>query len=91
MLHDKFQNHSMFSGSGDFFFFAAYSHCSQFGHMTWNIYKNFYYPLLSVLYMKFGFEWPSVSEIFEIVEGRHIMYRKRVPVCPTVIANLQVR
>ena len=60
MLHDKFQNYRP-SGSGEDFFlvFAIYSHGGHLGHVTWTIYTNFRSHFLRILYVKFGFDWPS--------------------------------
>ena len=72
MLHAKFQNHRP-SGSGEenlLKVFAIYSHGGHLGHVTWTIYIYFCLPFLRMLLMKFGFDWPKVSEekIFEIVD-----------------------
>ena len=61
MFHAKFQNHRP-SGSGEEAFFkgfATYSHGSHIGHVTLTIYKNFHCPFLTILHIKFGFDWPS--------------------------------
>ena len=61
MLHAKFQNHRP-SGSGEEDFlkvFAMYSHGSHLGHVTLTIYINFHCPFLTILRIKFGFDWPS--------------------------------
>ena len=61
MLHAKFQNHRP-SGSGeeDFLkFFAIYSHGSHLGHVTLTIYTHFLSHFLTMLLIKFGFDWPS--------------------------------
>ena len=62
MLHAKFQNHRPpGSAEEDFLiFFVIYSHGGHLGHLTITIYKNFHSPFLRVLYIKFGFDWPSV-------------------------------
>ena len=39
--------------------FTVYGHGGHLGHVTWTIYINFRSPLLRMLYMKFGFDWPS--------------------------------
>ena len=63
MLHVKFQNH-MPSGSGEedflkFKVFTFYSHGGHLGHVTWTIDINLFSLFLSMLHMKFGFNWPS--------------------------------
>ena len=61
MLHAKFQNHRL-SGSGEEDFlkvFGIYSHDGHFGHVTLTIYTNFHCPFLTMLHIKFGFDWPS--------------------------------
>ena len=59
MLHAKFQNHRS-SGSGRFLkVFTIYSHGGHLGHVTSTIYINFYCPFLTMLHIKFGFDWPS--------------------------------
>ena len=61
MLHAKFQNHRP-SGSGgkDFLkVFAIYSHDSHLGHVTMTIYIHFHSHFLTMLLIKFGFDWPS--------------------------------
>ena len=61
MLHAKFQNHRP-SGSGgkDFLkVFAIYSHGSHLGHVTMTIYIYFHSHFLTMLFIKFGFDWPS--------------------------------
>ena len=60
MLHAMFQNHRP-SGSGEEDFlkvFAIYSHGGHLGHVTLAIYINFLSPFLTMLHMKFGFDWP---------------------------------
>ena len=61
MLHAKFQNHRP-SGSGEKDFlkvFAIYSHGSHLGHVTLTIYIYFQSHFLTMLLIKFGFDWPS--------------------------------
>ena len=61
MLHAKFQNHRP-SGSEEEDFlkiFAIYSHGSHLGHVTLTIYTNFHCTFLTILLIKFGFDWPS--------------------------------
>ena len=38
--------------------FAIYSHGGHLGHVTLTIYINFYCPFLTMLHIKFGFDWP---------------------------------
>ena len=38
-------------------------HGSHLGHVTLTIYINFYSPFLTMLHIKFGFDWPIVSEM----------------------------
>ena len=42
-----------------FMVFTIYGHGDHLGHVTWNIYINFGSPFLSMLHMKFGFDWLS--------------------------------
>ena len=60
MLHDKFQNHRP-SGSGEkkLKVFAIYSHGSHLGHVTLTIYIHVHSRFLTMLLIKFGFDWPS--------------------------------
>ena len=60
MLHAKFQIHNP-SGSGEDFLkvYAIYRHGGHLGHVIWIIYTNFRSPILRMLHMKFGFDWPS--------------------------------
>ena len=60
MLHAKFQNHRP-SGSGGRFLkvFAIYSHGSHLGHVALTIYIYFHSHFLTMLLIKFGFDWPS--------------------------------
>ena len=39
-------------------FFAVYCHGGYLGHVAWTIYTNFGFPVLRMLYIKFGFDWP---------------------------------
>ena len=39
--------------------FAIFNHGGHLGHVTWIIYINFHSPVLRMLHMKFGFDWPS--------------------------------
>ena len=39
--------------------FAVYSHGGHLGHVTWAIYTNFRSHFLTMLHMKFGFDWPK--------------------------------
>ena len=61
MLHAKFQNHEPpDSGEEDFkedFFFSIYSH--SLGHVTLTSYTNFHFPFITMLHIKFGFDWTS--------------------------------
>ena len=38
--------------------FAIYGHGGHLGHVTWTIYTNFRSSSLTMLHMKFGFDWP---------------------------------
>ena len=61
MLHAKFQNHRP-SGSGEKDFlkvFVIYSHGSHLGHVILTIYIYFQSHFLTMLLIKFGFDWPS--------------------------------
>ena len=60
MLQAKFQNHRT-SGSEEKIIkvFAIYSHGGNLGHVTWTIYINFHSPFLTMLHIKFGFDWLS--------------------------------
>ena len=61
MLHAKSQYHRP-SGSEEKIFlkvFAIYSHGSHLGHVTLTIYIYFHSHLLTMLLIKFGFDWPS--------------------------------
>ena len=61
IFHAKFQNHRP-SGSGEEDFlkvFAIYSHGGHLGHVTLTIYINFHSHFLTMLLIKFGFDWPS--------------------------------
>ena len=61
MIHAKFQNHRP-SGSGEKDFlkvFAIYSNGSHLGHVTLTIYIHFQSHFLTMLLIKFGFDWPS--------------------------------
>ena len=40
-------------------FFTIYGHGGHLGHVTWNIYINIGSPILKMLHIKFGFDWPS--------------------------------
>ena len=60
MLHAKFQNHKP-SGSGEDDFFAIYSPGGHLGHETLTI-INFRFPFLTMLHIKFGFDWPRISK-----------------------------
>ena len=63
MLHAEFQDHRT-SGSGeDFLRFLPYMGMAAiFGHVTSTIYINLLSPFLRRLRIKFGFDWPAVSE-----------------------------
>ena len=39
--------------------FAIYSHGGHLGHVTLTIYINFHSLFLTMLHIKFGFDWPS--------------------------------
>ena len=39
--------------------FVIYSHGDQLGHVTLTSYTNFHFPFLTMLHIKFGFDWPS--------------------------------
>ena len=41
--------------------FTIYGHGGLLGHVTWTIYIKFCPPFLRMLYMNFGFNWPSGS------------------------------
>ena len=61
LLHAKFQNHRP-SGSGKKRFlkvFAIDSHSGHLGQVTLTFYINFHSPFLTMLNIKFGFNWPS--------------------------------
>ena len=61
MLNAKFQNHRPSGSAGRrrvLKVFAINSHGGHLGHVTWAIYTNSF-PLLRMLHMKFGFDWPS--------------------------------
>ena len=38
--------------------FAIYSHGGHLGDVTMTIYTNFHCPFLTMLHIKFGFDWP---------------------------------
>ena len=60
MLHAKFQNHRP-SGSGEEDFkkvYAIYSHDGYLGHVTLTFYTKFLTPYLTMLHIKFDFNWP---------------------------------
>ena len=60
MLHAKFQNHRPPVLKKDFFkIFVFYSHGGHLGHVTMTINANFHSLFLSMLHIKFGFDWPS--------------------------------
>ena len=61
MLHAKFNNHRpSSSGVQDILkAFAIYNHGGHLGHVTLTIYTNFHFPFLTMLHIKFGFDWPS--------------------------------
>ena len=61
MLQAKFQNQRP-SGSEEEdlqCFFTIYRHSGHLGNMTWTIYISFHSPLLTMLRIKFGFDWQS--------------------------------
>ena len=61
------------SGEEDFLrVFTIYGRGGHLGHVTWTIYINFRSPFPRRLHIKFGFDWPAVSEekMFENVDGR---------------------
>ena len=41
------------------FYHNLYGHGGHLGHVTWIIYIHIGYPFLSMLHIKFGFDWPS--------------------------------
>ena len=49
------------TGSGEDFWeiFTIYGPGSHLGHVTWIIYIHISYPILYMLHIKFGFDWPS--------------------------------
>ena len=49
----QFQNHRPLK------VFAIYSHDDHLGHVTLTIYIIFPSPFLTMLHIKFGFDWPS--------------------------------
>ena len=60
MLHAKFQNHRPSrSGEEDLKVCANYSHGGHLGHVTLSIFINFHCPFLTMLHIKYGFDWPS--------------------------------
>ena len=61
ILHAKFQSHRPFcSAEEDFLQLSAfYSHGGHLGHVTLTIYTNFHSLFLTMLNIKFGFDWPS--------------------------------
>ena len=60
MLHAKFQNHRPPGSEEEVLkVFAIYCHGGHLGHMTLTIYANFQSPFLTMLHVKFGFDWPS--------------------------------
>ena len=58
MFHAKFQNHTP-SGSEEDFKCFCYSHGGHLGHVTLTIYTNFHSPFLTMLQIKFGYDWPG--------------------------------
>ena len=60
MLHAKFQNHRLSGSEEDLKKkIATYSHGGHLGHVTLTIYINFHFHFLSMLHIKFGFDWLS--------------------------------
>ena len=60
MLQTKFRGNRPTRSGEDFLkVFAIYSHGGHLGHVTWTIYINFCSPVLRMLHMKLGFDWPS--------------------------------
>ena len=61
MPHANFQNHSpSCSGEEDVLkIFAIYSHGGHLGHVTLTFYTKFHSPFLTMLHIKFDFNWPS--------------------------------
>ena len=59
MFHAMFQNHRP-SGSGERFLtvFTIYSHGGHLGHVTSTFYIKFHPPYLTMLHIKYGFNWP---------------------------------
>ena len=63
MLHSKFQDRRTYgSGKEVLKVFTIYGHDGHVGHVTWTIYINIRSPFPRRLYIKFGFDWPKVSE-----------------------------
>ena len=60
MLHAKFlRNQSTGSGEEDFLrVYTIYGHGGHLGHVTLILYIHIDSPILKMLYMKFGFDWP---------------------------------
>ena len=60
ILHAKFRGNRSTGSGEDFegFFFYIYGHGGHLGHVTWIIYIHIGYPLLYMLHIKFGFDWP---------------------------------
>ena len=61
MLRAKFQNHRPSDSEEENFLkvFAMYSHGGHFGHVTLTFYITFHSLYLTMLHIKFGFNWPS--------------------------------
>ena len=61
MLHAKFlRNRSNGSGEEDFLrVYTIHGHGSHLGHVTLIVYIYIDSPILLMLHMKFGFDWPS--------------------------------
>ena len=60
MLHAKFlRNRSTSSGEEDYRrVYTIYGHGGHLGHVTLIIYIYIDSPILKMLHMKFGFDWP---------------------------------
>ena len=60
MIHAKFKNHRPLVLEKKILkVFAIYSPDSHLGHVTLTIYTNIHCPVLMILHIKFGFDWPS--------------------------------
>ena len=60
MLHAKFQIIDLLVLEKKILkVFAIYSHGGHLGHVTLTIDTKFHCPFLTMLHIKFGFDWPS--------------------------------